>query len=609
MGLSIQLLGAPTVSRDGTALDPPRGRKVWALLAYLVFAERPPSRRELTDRLFPDSEDPKRALRWNLTELRRLLRPDGEVGGEPVVLSLAADAEVDVRALRLCMPAAALEHPGLGRELLEGVEPRGAPAFETWLLSARHSEQVVAAAILREGVGVCLDAGDAARAVERARRLVALEPLDEDANVWLVRSYVAAGDDRAAQEQVAAYTELSQRELKVPPTHALTEALGDPFATPARRHITGAVEVETRLEAGETAMQAGLTDAGLAAFRGALRTAREMGESRLELRAGAALGAALVHTGRGTHALGRVFLSDLATQAMRTEAVELLASMRCDLAWADILDGHYDAAAQHLRAAQSLTDDPAVCARVELFTGWILCDTAHYEEALVAFERSSSAAAAANSASLTAWAAAMIGRVHLLREEVCAASAAIEESRAAAARAQLRVLRSVGDKLMGSLALRRGDLPMARQALEHAYALAHQSGDVTMLAGSARGLALVDLHRADGDAAIDRLVRARSWLARTRDYQWQAAWVLDTLCGLGISQHVPRAQSWVDELGRIAKRTNAREFLARADVHRYRLTGDDRALEAARSVAATVGNPSLAHLVDHARAGHELIGA
>ncbi len=36
MALTVRLLGPPRIEGDGTEIGPPRGRKAWALLAYLV---------------------------------------------------------------------------------------------------------------------------------------------------------------------------------------------------------------------------------------------------------------------------------------------------------------------------------------------------------------------------------------------------------------------------------------------------------------------------------------------------------------------------------------------------------------------------------------------
>jgi hypothetical protein len=71
--LEIHLLGQPRVTRDGEAAPNPRGHKVWGLLAYLLRADRPPSRAELVSLLFAEADDPLATLRWNLGALRRLL--------------------------------------------------------------------------------------------------------------------------------------------------------------------------------------------------------------------------------------------------------------------------------------------------------------------------------------------------------------------------------------------------------------------------------------------------------------------------------------------------------------------------------------------------------
>jgi hypothetical protein len=122
--LAIHLLGPqPSVVRSGQPQPPPRGRKVWALLAYLLITESAPSREWLSELLFSDADDPLNALSWNLTQLRRLLGPESSIGGEPVVLRLPPGTFVDVHALTTgttWMHATGI--PGLGRELL-GANP------------------------------------------------------------------------------------------------------------------------------------------------------------------------------------------------------------------------------------------------------------------------------------------------------------------------------------------------------------------------------------------------------------------------------------------------------------------------------------------------------
>src|SRR5687768_16994794 len=96
--LTIRLVGPPTIERDGRPAPAPRGRKAWALLSYLVLAERPPSRRHLAELLFGDANDPLGALRWTLAELRRSLGVDA-FGGDPVTVRLDSVA-VDIDLVR-----------------------------------------------------------------------------------------------------------------------------------------------------------------------------------------------------------------------------------------------------------------------------------------------------------------------------------------------------------------------------------------------------------------------------------------------------------------------------------------------------------------------------
>src|SRR4051794_10264933 len=95
--VTIRLLGQPALERDGRPAVPPRGRKSWALLAYLLLAERPASRQHLAELLFADADDPLGALRWTLAELRRALGVPGLFAGDPVAAPVDDAVVVDVR--------------------------------------------------------------------------------------------------------------------------------------------------------------------------------------------------------------------------------------------------------------------------------------------------------------------------------------------------------------------------------------------------------------------------------------------------------------------------------------------------------------------------------
>ena len=107
--LAIHLLGQPHVISGGDRRPTPRGRKAWALLAYLLTTASAPSREWLAELLFSDADDPLNALSWNLSQLRRMLGPEATIRGGPVALRLPPGAFIDIRALTigdvLIMPA------------------------------------------------------------------------------------------------------------------------------------------------------------------------------------------------------------------------------------------------------------------------------------------------------------------------------------------------------------------------------------------------------------------------------------------------------------------------------------------------------------------------
>ena len=148
--LVVRLLGRPGVERTGGQPYRLRSRKSWALLTYLILTERPTSRGRLAELLFAEADDPLRALRWSLAEIRRVLGDDGSIDGDPVALTLADDVLVDVVELCHGSWAEAMEVAGAGGELLEGPVVRGAPAFESWLLSERRRLASATESVLHE---------------------------------------------------------------------------------------------------------------------------------------------------------------------------------------------------------------------------------------------------------------------------------------------------------------------------------------------------------------------------------------------------------------------------------------------------------------------------
>jgi DNA-binding SARP family transcriptional activator len=82
--LRVRLMGPPRIESSTGASRQVRGQKAWALLARILLADRPLTRRELSSELFPDADDPLGSLRWTLAALRKALGSAALLTGDPV---------------------------------------------------------------------------------------------------------------------------------------------------------------------------------------------------------------------------------------------------------------------------------------------------------------------------------------------------------------------------------------------------------------------------------------------------------------------------------------------------------------------------------------------
>jgi DNA-binding SARP family transcriptional activator len=307
--LTIRLLGRAWIEGDGRRLPSPRGRKAWALLAYLLLTDRPLSRRHLAELLFSEADDPLGALRWTLAELRRALVAPELLRGDPVAPTLREGVEVDVHLLtgELADPSGLL---GLGGELLEGLSVAASPAFESWLVVERHRLAAAAEARLRQAALALLAAGRADTALAYASGAVARNPLEEGNHELLVRSLAAAGDRAAALRQVLVGEDVLRRELGIKASPALREAadaaVGSPVG-PLLQWARRGGQPARRGPGGDRSRRrpgwGGLSAPGPRG-RGQLRC------PALQARALVALGGALVHAVRGRDEEGAAVLHE-----------------------------------------------------------------------------------------------------------------------------------------------------------------------------------------------------------------------------------------------------------------------------------------------------------
>src|SRR4051812_557188 len=292
-GLSIQLLGRPRLQVDGDNGYRYRSRKSWAVLAFLLLSDRPPTRSQLASLLFAEADDPLRALRWCLAEIRRGLGPGGLLDGDPVELALPAGTRVDVDVLVHGHWRDAVELAGLGAELLEGLSLDNAAPFEAWLLSQRRRLASASESILHEAALGYLSRDQLDRARDLAVRAALMSPLDENHQALLIRLYRLSGDDDAAQRQYDAWKEVAQRELGTSPGSPVLLAMRE---GPRAGRDAGAASIQAVTEAGVAAVSAGALVAGVTTFESAVRLADERGADSDRIQTRLVLAEALIHT-------------------------------------------------------------------------------------------------------------------------------------------------------------------------------------------------------------------------------------------------------------------------------------------------------------------------
>lgn len=599
MGLTVRLLGTPRIERDGVAAPPPRGRKAWALLAYLVLSARPVPRSHLADLLFGDADDPLGALRWTLAELRRALEEPGLFRGDPVDGG-SGGLRADVG--RLAGETGDDDLVDLGGELLEGLTVTGCPAFEGWLVVERHRLSSRVEARMRQAAVGLLAEGRAADAVPFASLAVARNPLDEGNHELLVRCLAGAGDVVAARRQVEVCETLLRDELGVAPSPGLRAAARLTGAAPAGP-VSGRAAAASQLEAGRAAVAAGAVEAGLDCLHRAVAEAAGCGDARLHARALTALGGALVHGVRGRDDEGAVVLRQALRAARDADDAASATTAARELAFVEVQAGRRGTAAEWLDRAETLAATDEARAAVLGVRAMDCSDRADYPAAIAAASGSATLAARAGDPRQQAWSLSILGRAHLLRGEHDLAADAVARSLRLVEEQRWLAFQPWPRALQAELDLRSGDDASAERHLEGAWSLSCQLGDPCWEGMAARGLALLNVQRDDPVAAARWVEEAlRRCGAVTDRYQWVKAYVLDAGVRVALTAgDTDVAARLADTLGALAARCELRELVVRERLHRWRL-GDDGALSSARLLARGIENPALAaDLADPAR--------
>jgi DNA-binding SARP family transcriptional activator len=594
VSLTIRLLGKPQIELEGVPLPPPRGRKTWALLAYLLLCERPPPRSRVASLLFSEADDPLGALRWSLADLRRTLGTAVTATGDPLELRLPAGASVDVTALTA--PSDEVSFMRLDGELLEGITFPSSAAFESWLGVMRRHLDGANRALAHDEALTRLAAGDTAHATKLAAQLVSQDPLDQAGQELLIRCLARAGRRQAAEQQLADCEALFRRELGVAPGPELRSAAGETDS--AAGGAVGDRDVAlSQLDAGQAALDAGTVEPGVQILRQACAEAAASGDASLEARARAALGSALVHAVRGRDEEGAVRLHEALRLAEGCGERAAAASACRELGYIDVQAGRGPSAGRWLMRATELTEGNEELCAVLGVRGMALSDRAHYGAALDLLNKSVARAERCGQRRQAAWSLSLLGRVHMLRGEISLALSPLDASLALVAAERWTAFQPWPEVLRAEASLLMGRPDQAGERLDHAFRLACQLGDPCWEAMGGRLMGLLAVDANDTEVAREQLADALARATRVSDaYQWVHAHVLDSSAQLAVESGAHDAAEMVDKLAELAARCGLRELVVRAHVHRGRL-GVSGALESAGLLASEIDNPMLEELV------------
>lgn len=508
--MRVRLIGPPHVESGGHA-PPVRGHQAWALLARVLLADRPLTRRELASEIFPETADPLGSLRWCLAAVRRALEAPDLLTGDPVTVNLPEHLSVDLLDL-----AEGRFDPAEVGDLLEGVDPRSSTVFDLWLLVQRQRVASQVDALLRREVMAAAAGGDADRALALAEVAARRQPLDEGAQILLVASLRQAGRYDAAADAVDEIEARFAAELGVSPTPALRSA--------ARRNVAAAppgVPARARalslLQAGQAALAASAVEAGIENLRQAARVAEVAHDDHVLGTCLRALGAALVHAVRGHDDEGALLLQRAATVASAVGDTATAASASRELGYVDSLAGRRPAAEEHLARAESLAGtDPDLLSAVRSVRAFNLADWGRHDAASTEWDAALELALASGNQRRLAWALGLGGWGRLRAGDHDVAREWLERCLDVVADTGWMAFRPWPAAVLAEVELATGRQASARD-LHQEFALSCQLSDPCWEGSTARVLALQALVAREPEHALAWIDEARRRVSRETD--------------------------------------------------------------------------------------------
>ena len=235
--LEISLLGEQRVALDGSVVAALGAPRSMALVGFLLLHRDAPQRREhIAAQFWPESTDAQartnlrrelHSLRAGFPHVDTWLTADGGT----LLWRLSPDCELDVAAFETAADTAAKARAagddatfrqaaatavGLYRgELMPAL-------YDDWIVPERDRLRRSCLSLLDELIALERDAGAYGPAIERARRRIELEPLEEVGYRALLQVQGLSGDRAAALQTYHRCVSVLERELGVAPDQATT---------------------------------------------------------------------------------------------------------------------------------------------------------------------------------------------------------------------------------------------------------------------------------------------------------------------------------------------------------------------------------------------------
>jgi len=524
VSLVIRLIGRPEISHDGRARAL-GGHKPWALLAYLLLASRPPTRRELAERLWPEADDPLAALRWALLQARRAIAPDGRIAEHAgrLEVELPADALVDARAVL----SRALEPPdaaslGTG-ELLEGFAFDDAPDFDEWLVLER---QRVASA-LREALrwaATLLARSSPDDALALAERALALDPLCDPLHELVVDIHVGRGDRAAAERHLARAERRYRDDLGGSAPDTIRRPLDRAVAASVAR-IAPSVTARALVQSAQARMDAGDYDAAVTAARRAAAEAAAAGDVTVEANALATLATILIHSVRGRDRESLGLLARAFQLATDIGDLALASEIARETGYVAFLAAEYGSAEQSFHRAIELATraaDPIRLGKALTFLGASQMDRGDLETSGTTLRQALEALDSVQEGRFRAFTLSFVARLRLREGRDTDARELAREALAAARTTGWHGIVPWILTFEGEAELRLGNTARASERFAEAFALGSEMGDPCWEGLSLRGLAHVEWRAGRHGKAREMLAEAHARCSRVPDTLWWA---------------------------------------------------------------------------------------